>query len=151
MHSKRYLSDILRKIIGQRVLRFGWGRWDMLVRAALALGLLIAAGQSAWAVCDFCNPTIRLNQRVADCFGEQLPAEMQRLQLEGRGFVLVDLTQCVDAKTRGLPRAGATTAPDDVDTSFVADEVALRCIGAEIERRSGALDPSIELDLTRCQ
>lgn len=123
----------------------------MIVRATLVLGMLLYSGQLAWAVCDFCNPTIRLNQRVAECFGEQLPAELVRLQTEGRGFVLVDLTQCVDDKTRGLPQAGARTASSDVDTSFVADETALRCIGAEIERLSGALDPSVELDLTRCQ
>ena len=123
----------------------------MFVRATLALGLLLSAGQSAWAVCEFCNPTIRLNQRVAECLGEQLPTELERLQSEGRGFVLVDLTQCVDAKTRGLPQAGVATAPADVDTSFVADETALRCIGAEIARLSGALDPSVELDLTQCQ
>lgn len=123
----------------------------MLARAALAIGLLVSFSQSVMAVCDFCNPTIRLNQQVAECFAEQLPSELDRLRAEGRGFVLVDLTHCLEHKTRGLPKAGAVTVDADVDTSFVADEIALRCISAEIDRLSGALDPSVQLDLTRCQ
>ncbi len=99
-------------------------------------------------MCDFCNPTIRLNSQVAACFSERVDGELVRLAAEGRGFVLVDLTQCVETKSRGLPKAPGPI--DAVDTSFVADEASLRCLSAEIVRLASTLDPSVEIDLTKC-
>ena len=120
------------------------------MRSCLVAVLSIFFVSTAGAVCDFCNPSIRLNERVAACFSEQFEAELVRLETEGRGFVLVDLTQCVDEKTRGLPGANTNGDSEVIDTSFVADEAALRCINAEIGRLAGSLDPVVRLDLTAC-
>jgi hypothetical protein len=122
----------------------------VLGRVALGAGFLLLQMGTAAAICDFCNPTIRLNQKVADCFVEQLPTELSRLEGEGRGFVLVDLTHCVENKSRGLPQAGAVRVTD-VDTSFVADEPMLRCINDELRQRVGSMDPMVQLDMTKCQ
>lgn len=120
------------------------------MRSCLAIVLSLFLVPAAGAVCDFCNPSIRLNERVAACFAEQYEAELVRLEAEGRGFVLVDLTQCVEDRTRGLPSANAQRDIAAIDTSFVADEAALRCINAEIGRLAGSLDPVVRLDLTAC-
>lgn len=111
--------------------------------------IVLTTGPAA-AVCDFCNPTVRLNQSVSECFLEQASEIHNRLRTESRGFVLVDLTSCAATKTRGLPKAGDPTAAGPIDTSFVADESALLCIEAEIKRLAGSLDPSVQLDLAQC-
>lgn len=127
-----------------------WGYSGMKTWTILSTGLLLLTVIPASAVCDFCNPTIRLNQSVSECFLEQAPEILERLRAEGRGFVLVDLTSCVATKTRGLPKAGDPAVAEPIDTSFVADESALLCIEAEIKRLEGSLDPSVQLDLAQC-
>lgn len=119
--------------------------WGMLPACVVLLTISPAA-----AICDFCNPTIRLNQSVSECFLEQVSEIRGRLQAESRGFVLVDLTSCVATKTRGLPKAGDPVDTGPIDTSFVADEAALVCIETEINRLDGSLDPSVQLDLAQC-
>lgn len=127
-----------------------WGYSSMKTRGVLAAGIILMTVSQAAAVCDFCNPTIRLNQSVSECFLEQAPGLLERLRRETRGFVLVDLTSCVATKTRGLPKAGDPADAEPIDTSFVADEAALLCIEAEIKRLEGSLDPSVQLDLAQC-
>lgn len=126
------------------------GYLNMKTWALLSAVVTLLTIGPASAVCDFCNPTLRLNQSVSECFLEEAPAIHDRLKAESRGFVLVDLTSCVATKTRGLPKAGDHIAAGPIDTSFVADEAALVCIEAEINRLQGALDPSVQLDLAQC-
>ena len=117
--------------------------------SALAL-LLSAVPSAAVAVCDYCNPTVRLDSVTANCFVDQVDAEIVRIKLEGRGFLLVDLTNCVATRGRGLPDASnASAAP--VDTSFVVDEAGLVCLKDQLAvAEKPTLDPSIEFDLSTC-
>jgi len=121
-------------------------------RSFVSLLFLSATSSSALAVCDYCNPTVRFDSVTANCFVGQVEADISRIKSEGRGFLLVDLTNCVAANGRGLPDAAAAVAtPAPVDTSFVADEAGLLCLKDELlSADRAALDPSTEIDLSIC-
>lgn len=118
---------------------------------AIALAVLAATTAPALAVCPVCNAAVRLNQTLAACFQSRMDGELQRLQSEGRGFVIVDLSDCEKVADRG----GLPTGPMDdpqaqsVDASFIADDAGLRCLRDAIASHPGKLDPSVLFDLTR--
>lgn len=119
------------------------------LRSAFATSALLAATTaSALAVCPVCNSAVRLDRSLAACFQQRVDGEIQRLESEGRGFVIVDLSDCERETGRGgLPTDPATTA--SLDDSFVADATSLRCLGDAIAGHTGSLDPSVLFDLTK--
>jgi hypothetical protein len=120
---------------------------------AIALGLgavlLLAAIAPALAVCPICNGSVRLDKSLAVCFSGRVETELQRLKSEGRGFVIVDLSDCPQAGDRGGLPTGATKQPAPLDASFVADDASLRCLGSAIVAHATELDPSHVFDLTQ--
>lgn len=118
---------------------------------ATTLFLLAATPTPVLAVCPVCNAAVRFNQTLAACFQTRVDSELQRLKAEGRGFVIVDLSDCEKVGDRG----GLPTGPVEdagalaLDASFVADDAGLRCLGEAIATHSGELDPSVLFDLTQ--
>jgi hypothetical protein len=122
-----------------------------MLRTPIATLFLLAATAPALAVCPVCNAAVRFNQTLAACFQSRVEGELQRLKAEGRGFVIVDLSDCEKAGDRG----GLPTGPLDdaaalaLDASFIADDAGLRCLGDAIATHPGKLDPSVLFDLTQ--
>ena len=120
-------------------------------RSAAIVVLLSAAGTGpALAVCPVCNAAVRLDSALALCFQQRVEGELRRLESEGRGFIIVDLSDC-DAEGRGgLPIGTASEASAAaLDASFVADGAGLRCLGEAIAGHEGKLEPSVVFDLTK--
>jgi hypothetical protein len=116
---------------------------------AIAATAIVATSAPALAVCPICNASVRLDKSLAVCLADRIELELQRLKSEGRGFVIVDLTDCPDVGDRGgLPTSNAVKAAP-LDASFVADDAALRCLGAAIVEKATELDPSHLFDLTQ--
>ena len=118
---------------------------------ATALFLLATTSTPTFAVCPVCNAAVRFDQTLAACFQTRVDSELQRLQTEGRGFVIVDLSDCEKVGDRGgLPTGPANDAKAlALDASFVADDAGLRCLGDAIATHPGKLDPSVLFDLTQ--
>jgi hypothetical protein len=117
--------------------------------AAWAAALtIIASTAPAFAVCAICNSSVRFNTALAACFSSRVDSEIERLKSEGRGFVIVNLSDCKDVKGRGgLPTVSARNALP-LDSSFVADDDALTCLRDAIVANAQDLDPSFLFDLT---
>ena len=113
--------------------------------AALFLGSAVAP---AFAVCAICNASVRFDKTLASCFQQRVEGELQRFESEGRGFIIVNLSDC--ESRGGLPTGAASRgdAPKLV-SSFVADDAALTCLKDAIVANASALDPSFLFDLTR--
>lgn len=108
-------------------------------------GLLLAAiaATPAGAVCAICNSSVRLDSSLARCFADRVDTELSRLSSEGRGFVIVNLSDCERPPSRGgLPTGGLAAKPPRLDTSFVADDKSLRCLADAVAESAGELDPS---------
>lgn len=117
---------------------------------ALALAVAFTAGGilPAFAVCPVCNGAVRLDRNLALCFQQRVDSEIRRLESEGKGFIIVDLSDCDEDSGRGgLPTDPKATAA--LDDSFVADSESLRCLGEAIAGHTGSLDPSVVFDLTK--
>lgn len=119
--------------------------------AAWAAALMIAATTApAFAVCAICNASVRFNTALAACFSSRVDGEIERLKTEGRGFVIVNLSDCKDIAGRGgLPTGAAAREALPLDSSFVADDVSLTCLRDAIVANATQLDPSFLFDLTR--
>lgn len=119
-------------------------------RKTLLVLAVASLATPALAVCPVCNGAVRFDRSLAACFQKRVDSEIRRLESEGRGFIIVDLSDCEkeDGRGVGLPTdSKAIAAP--LDASFVADAGALRCLGDAIARHSGELDPSVVFDLTK--
>lgn len=118
---------------------------------AIALVVLAASATPTLAVCPVCNAAVRFNQTLAACFQSRMDGELQRLQSEGRGFVIVDLSDCEKVADRGGLPTGPVDDPEAIslDASFIADDAGLRCLADAITSYPGKLDPSVLFDLTR--
>jgi hypothetical protein len=119
-----------------------------LIAAASAVLVLLAATAPAFAVCAICNASVRLNGDLASCFQSRVDGELQRLRSEGRGFVIVNLSDCAPSRG-GLPTGAVARAELPLDSSFVADGDSLACLKDAIAANADALDPSFLFDLTR--
>lgn len=121
-----------------------------LAAVSLAAAITVAAALPALAVCPVCNGAVRFDRTLAVCFQKRVDEEIRRLETEGRGFVIVDLSDCEpeDGRGVGLPTdAKAMAVP--LDASFVADAGSLKCLGEAIAGHTGDLDPSVLFDLTK--
>jgi hypothetical protein len=110
---------------------------------------LVLAGLTgpALAVCPICNASVRLDADLAACLMQRIDAEVGRA--EGKSFVIVDLSDCPGAESRqALPTVTRTPAAR-LDSSFVADAGALRCLGEAIAAHQGPMDPSVVFDLAQ--
>ena len=114
--------------------------------AAVIVGASIAP---AFAVCAICNASVRFNTALAACFASRVDGELARLQSEGRGFVIVNLSDCKDTAGRGGLPTGAARDALPLDSSFVADDQSLTCLRDAIVANATELDPSFLFDLTR--
>lgn len=117
--------------------------------AATGAALFVASATApAFAVCAICNASVRFDTTLASCFQQRVDGELQRLASEGRGFVIVNLSDC---ESRGGLPTGAASRSDapKLDSSFVADDAALNCLKDAIVVNADALDPSFLFDLTR--
>jgi hypothetical protein len=119
--------------------------------AAWAAALVFSASTApAFALCAICNASVRFNTELAACFSSRVDGELERLKSEGRGFVIVNLSDCDAVGRGGLPTAAAGgRAVLPLDSSFVADDEALTCLRDAIVANATALDPSFLFDLTR--
>ena len=116
---------------------------------------LIAAPSSAPRGAGFCR--LRHLQRIGtvrrhpcDCFQSRVDGELQRLESEGRGFVIVNLSDCKAAPSAAACRPAPRPRTElPLDSSFVADDAALHCLKDAIVANASALDPSFLFDLTR--
>jgi hypothetical protein len=116
--------------------------------AAAAAALSLAAVAPSYAVCMLCTSAVRLDRSLALCFQQRIDIELRRLESEGRGIVIVDLSDCqADDGRTGLPTDPKQQAT--LDRSFVADGDSLRCLGEAIASYNGSLDPSVLFDLTK--
>ena len=119
--------------------------------AAWAAALVFSASTApAFALCAICNASVRFDTALAACFSSRVDGELERLRSEGRGFVIVNLSDC-DAESRGgLPTAAASGgAALPLDSSFVADDGVLTCLRDAIVANAAEIDPSFLFDLTR--
>jgi hypothetical protein len=115
---------------------------------ALAAALTFGATVPAVAVCPVCNSSVRFDRSLATCFQDRVDGELRRLESEGRGFIIVDLSDCeTDASRGGLPTDPKARAA--LDDSFIADDRSLRCLGEAIARHNGSLDPSVLFELSK--
>ena len=116
--------------------------------AGTALALMGLTGP-ALAVCPICNSSVRLDADLAACFAGRVDTEIKRFESEGKGFIVVNLSDCPGAESRqALPTAGrAASAVARLDSSFVADGTTLKCLGEAIAQHEGPLDPSVVFDL----
>lgn len=116
--------------------------------ASAAVALTLATVLPSHAVCMLCTSAIRLDRSLALCFQQRFDRELRRLESEGRGVIVVDLSDCAkeDGRT-GLPTDPGISAT--LDSSFVADGNSLRCLGDAIAGHDGSLDPSVLFDLTK--
>lgn len=116
--------------------------------AGAALALVGLTGP-ALAVCPICNSSVRLDADLATCFATRVDSEIKRFEAEGKGFIVVNLSDCPGAESRqALPIAGrAASAAAKLDSSFVADGAMLRCLREAIVRHQGPMDPSVVFDL----
>lgn len=119
--------------------------------APLTAALIVAATAApAFSVCAICNASVRLDKALAACFASRVDSELQRLESEGRGFVIVNLSDCKGTVGRGgLPTGAAAHNALPLDSSFVADDAALTCLRDAITANAAALEPSFLFDLTR--
>lgn len=118
--------------------------------AALGASLAIAAATGpAFALCAICNASVRFDTALAACFSSRVDTELERLKSEGRGFVIVNLSDCKDTSRGGLPTGAAARNELRLDSSFVADDEALTCLRDAIVANAPAIDPSFLFDLTR--
>ena len=114
-----------------------------------AVVALVASAAPALAVCPICNASVRLDKSLAVCFADRVEQELQRLQSEGRGFVIVDLSDCPDVGDRGGLPTGTKAETATLDGSFVVDDSGIRCLGQAIASNAAELDPSHLFDLTQ--
>jgi hypothetical protein len=121
------------------------------VSAVLAAAFIVGASTApAFAVCAICNASVRFNTALAACFASRVDGELARLESEGRGFVIVNLSDCKDTTGRGgLPTGAAARTELPLDSSFVADDESLVCLKDAIVANATELDPSFLFDLTR--
>jgi hypothetical protein len=119
--------------------------------AALAAALIVGASTApAFALCLICDASVRFNTALAACFSSRVDGELARLQSEGRGFVIVNLSDCTDTTGRGgLPTGAAARTELKLNSSFVADDDSLNCLKDAIVANANELDPSFLFDLTR--
>ena len=119
--------------------------------AVLTAALIVGASTApAFAVCAICNASVRFNTALAACFASRVDGELARLQSEGRGFVIVNLSDCKETAGRGgLPTGAAARDALPLDSSFVADDQSLNCLKDAIVANANELDPSFLFDLTR--
>lgn len=109
---------------------------------------LVGLATPAQALCPLCNATVRLDADLAACFVKRADAELRRLADNGGAFVIVDLSDCPRAELRqALPTATPAATPQPLDSSFVADAVALRCLAGAILAHTGPMDPGVVFDL----
>lgn len=117
---------------------------------------VIALATPALAVCPICNASVRLDSKLAGCFVARMDSELQRIKSEGRGFIIVNLSDCSASSAPPSPSTqGRGTlptnpgAPKPLDSSFVADESTLACLGNAITRHAGPMDPGYLFDLAK--
>ena len=123
-------------------------RSTTVLAAPAALVLALAATAPAFALCVYCNSTVRLDDNLATCFVDRANDELQKLAATGKDYVIVDLKDC--ASRGGLPTANPNSEPVVLDTEFVADPQSLKCLSAEIEAMpDNELTPSHLFDLTK--
>lgn len=156
-HNQPKVADRL-EIAGDRwlnwcvVSRTGLARMKLrpLAAASSAALILLSTAAPAFAVCALCNASVRFDTDLASCFQSRVDTELQRLQSEGRGFVIVDLSDCEATPGRGgLPTGAAAPEELSLDSWFVADGQALNCLRDAIAQNAAELDPSFLFDLTR--
>jgi hypothetical protein len=135
-------------VLGQRLRRLVRGPAAILCVTALTA---FALATPANAVCAICNAAVRFNSDLATCFQDRVDSELTRLKSEGRGFVIVDLSDCEAAAgiRGGLPIGIDTKRSLPLDSSFVADSDSLECLREAIVANAGELDPSFLFDLNK--
>ena len=113
-----------------------------LTLAAAAMLAAVAGTAPALALCTICNASVRLDANLATCFAQRADDELAALDNSGKGFVIVDLSDC---QSRGsLPTGNALDGPPlQLDTQFVLDGPGLKCLSQQIAAMDeAALDPS---------
>ena len=115
--------------------------------AALAGALIIGATAPSWALCTLCNPWVRLDTGLAECFAERADTELKTLASSGKDFIIVDLKDC--ASRGGLP-TGLEPQSLPLDDQFAIDAAGLKCLSAQIAALDDSkLTPSHLFDLTK--
>jgi hypothetical protein len=116
--------------------------------AGAALALVGLTGP-ALAVCPICNSSVRLDADLAACFAKRADIEIARAESEGRGFVIVNLSDCPAGESRQALPTVTSTPSAKLDSTFVADGVALKCLSEAIAAHQGPYDPSVVFDLAQ--
>ncbi|MEQ1770216.1 MAG: hypothetical protein ABL879_10280 [Devosia sp.] len=114
-----------------------------LLAAAATLGMFTGP---AFALCDLCSASVRLDDTLANCFLERADAEAEKLTAAGSAFVIVDLSDC---EGRGSLPTGATTdaAQRPLDENFIADASAIACLSDAIVALEDGAGPGHDFDL----
>ena len=115
-----------------------------LVGAAVAL---VAMSGPASAVCAICNSSVRFDAALAACFAKRVDTELDRVSRSSMGFVIVNLSDCPKPETRQALPTLTRAPPAPLDSSFVADRTALKCLGDAIAAHQGPMDPSVVFEL----
>lgn len=119
----------------------------MRIATGVLTGLaLFACTAPAFALCDLCSPTLRLDDTLASCFLERAEAETARLEESGGAFLVIDLSDC---EGRGaLPTgAPAEAAQRPLDATFIADAAAIACLSDAILALPDGPGPGHDFDL----
>lgn len=104
------------------------------------------SGASAAEPCGLCSQSIVTNSAMADCFLEQY----EQLSKADGTAVAVDLSDC---GSRGIVEAlpSPNAAMIEPDTLFMLSRPQLDCLKKKLEEPGLVLDPSVKIELDRCE
>lgn len=102
-------------------------------------------------VCDFCTPSVTLNEERAKCFLAIYNNRLEKLYSSNVGFVRVNFGECSGRKTsgsKGVVDPGGTI-PNEISASEIVflDETGLKCLKNTIDTDKTGFTPTKELQL----
>lgn len=105
----------------------------------------IGAAQAA-GTCGVCDTEVVTNKQLAQCFLDQY----EQLVAKANGAVIVDLSECEQARgvIEPLPPPGVVV--EEPDLEFMLSRAQLDCLKAKLEDPAIDLDPSAKIDLASC-
>jgi len=102
-------------------------------------------------VCDFCTPSVTLNEERAECFLSIYNNRLEKLHSSNVGFVRVNFGECSGGKvsgTKGVVDPGGTIPNESTASEIVfLDEAGLICLKNTIDTDKTGFTPIKELQL----
>jgi hypothetical protein len=113
---------------------------------ALLAGLVLASTAGAEDPCGLCDREIVINSALATCFLDHY----QQFADRANGAIVVDLTDCEEARGVVEPLATPGAEVEEPDVQFMLTKLQLNCLKAKLEQPDIKLDPSARIELDSC-